>query len=71
MLYLYIKYKFISINKMGVWKGWYEQNGNKHEMRLKKFKVKGNKIQGKGKDEVGEFEFMGFYTQDKNVQFVK
>ena len=56
---------------MGVWKGWYEQNGNKHEMRLKKFKVKGNKIQGKGKDEVGEFEFMGFYTQDKNVQFVK
>jgi hypothetical protein len=56
---------------MGVWKGWYEQNGNKYEMKLNKFKVKGNKIQGEGKDEVGEFEFMGSYTQDKNVQFVK
>jgi hypothetical protein len=31
-------------------------------MRLKKFKVKGNKIQGRGKDDIGEFEFMGFYS---------
>ena len=29
-------------------------------MRLKKFKVKGNKIQGRGKDDIGEFEFNEF-----------
>ena len=56
---------------MGIWKGWYEQGGQKVEMRLKKFNVKGNKVQGKGKDEVGEFEMIGFYTADKQVQFVK
>ncbi len=56
---------------MGVWKGWYEQNGEKHEMRLKKFNVKGSKISGKGQDENGEFEFIGSYTADKQVKFVK
>ena len=56
---------------MGIWKGWYEQGGQKSEMRLKKFNVKGNKVQGKGSDQVGEFEIIGFYTTDKHVQFVK
>ena len=56
---------------MGVWKGWYEHNGTKTEMRLKKFNVKGNKISGKGHDEVGDFDVIGYYTAEKKVSFVK
>ncbi len=56
---------------MGVWRGWYEQNGTNHEMRLKKFKVKGNKIEGKGQDDHGKFFFTGFYTSENKVQFIK
>ena len=56
---------------MGVWKGWYEQNGNREEMRIQKFKVKGSKIEGKGHDKVGEFEILGYYTAAGSVHFIK
>ncbi len=56
---------------MGVWRGWYEQAGQRHEMRIQKFKVKDHKISGKGHDSNGEFEIVGFYTAHKAVHFIK
>ena len=46
------------------WKGWYEQDGNRSEMNIGKFKVNGSKISGSGQDGVGSFEFIGFYSPD-------
>ena len=56
---------------MGVWKGWFEQDGTRTEMRIQKFKVKGSKIEGKGHDAVGEFEILGYYTDSGSVHFIK
>ena len=56
---------------MGVWKGWYEQNGQRHEMKIQSLKVKGCRIAGKGNDANGEFEIVGLYTQDNKVNFIK
>lgn len=56
---------------MGVWKGWYEQDGSRQEMRIQKFKVKDSKISGKGHDAVGEFEILGYYTASGSVHFIK
>ena len=43
------------------WTGWFEQDGDRTDMDISKFKVKKNgKIKGKGDDAVGEFKFKGF-----------
>ena len=55
---------------MGVWKGWYEQDGTRTEMRIQKFRIKDGIIKGKGHDSVGEFEIQGSYT-DSSVNFIK
>ena len=48
------------------WGGWFEQDGDRTEMTLDKFKVKKNgKIKGKGEDAVGEFKFKGFAVGKK------
>ena len=56
---------------MGLWKGWYEQDGQRSEMTIGKFKVKENKISGSGEDPNGKFEFIGFYGPDGTAHFVK
>ena len=56
---------------MSSWKGYYELDGVKTEMRLKKFKVKGNKISGNGDDEIGEFDIIGDYNAEHKVSFIK
>ncbi len=56
---------------MGVWRGWYEQNGERHEMRIQKFKVKSHKISGEGSDVNGEFEIVGYYTSKNSIHFIK
>ena len=53
------------------WKGWYEQNGHRANMTIGQFKVKSNKISGKGSDEQGDFEFVGFYDSHNEVHFIK
>ena len=40
-------------------------------MVMGKLKVKGSKISGEGEDEVGRFEFIGFYHPDGRCRFIK
>jgi hypothetical protein len=43
-------------SKGGIWKGYYEQHGSQHEMKIKNFKAnakKGGAVKGKGRDEIG------------------
>lgn len=55
-----------------VWKGYYEQDGNRHDMTFKMFSVVMNgDVMGKGKDEVGEFELRGFCNEFGDAQFAK
>ena len=56
---------------MPQWKGWYQQGGFRHDMKISKFKVKGSKIEGKGADDEGHFEFIGFYGPDGHTRFIK
>ncbi len=56
---------------MGVWRGWYEQFGERHEVRIQRLKVKDGRITGKGKDDVGKFDIIGFYSADGVVNFIK
>lgn len=59
-------------SKGGIWKGWYEQFGTQHPMVLKNFKAKiGDKVKGKGRDEVGEFTIKGKVHSDGGVDFKK
>ena len=47
-------------NDGALWRGWYEQNGQKSNMDLKKLKAKiGGKIEGRGRDDIGEFTIKG------------
>ena len=59
-------------SKGGIWKGHYEQFGQKHEMIFKSFKAKREgKLQGKGKDEIGEFTLKGKVYKDGGLDFKK
>jgi len=51
-----------------VWKGYYEQFGNKNEMNLDNFYVtKDGIIEGDGKDAAGEFTFEGKVNAEENT----
>lgn len=57
---------------MGIWKGWYEQNGQKHEMKFKHMKVKKGQVWGGGQDPVGGFEVKGLHNlENHDVHFIK
>ena len=59
-------------SKGGIWKGYYEQFGQQQEMTFKSFKAKvGDKLKGKGKDEIGEFTLKGKVHSDGAVDFKK
>ncbi len=55
-----------------IWKGYYEQHGVTHEMVFKRFKAKqGDKVKGKGRDEIGVFSIRGKVGEDGAVDFKK
>ena len=59
-------------SKGGIWRGVYEQYGIQHPMVFKNFKAKkGEKIKGKGRDEIGKFSLKGKVHSDGGIDFEK
>ncbi len=52
------------------WDGWYQQGGDKHDMKFDVLKIKKKKIKGEGHDEVGQFKINGRVNHDE-VEFSK
>lgn len=52
------------------WSGYYEQFGNKNDMKLN-FTADHTAIRGNGTDDVGEFNILGFVNPDSTCQFEK
>jgi hypothetical protein len=58
--------------KGSIWRGFYvEIGGRQCPMHFQKFKVKGDKVKGKGRDEVGEFKIKGKVHNGGGVTFKK
>lgn len=53
------------------WAGVYMQNGEETEMIFDHMNIWMNKIQGRGRDEVGEFEINGTFENNGRVNFTK
>ena len=53
------------------WRGWYEQNGERHGMSFADFKAKEKKIKGCGADTNGQFKIRGTYQDDGSFEFQK
>ena len=60
------------MKKGTIWRGFYiEQGGRQCPMTFQKFKVKGDKVKGKGQDENGVFKIKGKVHKDGGVTFKK
>ena len=53
------------------WAGVYMQDGNEVEMIFDHMNIWNNQIQGRGRDEVGEFEINGDFRPNGQVNFIK
>ena len=59
-------------NNMCLWKGYYEQNGQRNEMRFAQFAaIQGQGVFGSGSDNIGQFQIQGNVSNNGDIMFTK